>query len=61
MLTQVDSGGMSTSLMEAIVDHQRDEAKAFQHQDKYVRTKNGRKPQEDHKRLGATHQVQGQI
>ena len=28
--------------MEAIVDHQRDEAKALQHQDKYVQTKNGR-------------------
>ena len=42
MLTQVDSDGMSTTLMEAIVDHQSDEAKALQHQDKYVQTKNGR-------------------
>ena len=42
MLTQVDSDGMSTTLMEAIVDHQRDEAKVLQHQDKYVQTKNGR-------------------
>ena len=41
MLTQVDSDSMSTTLMEAIVDHQRDEAKALQHQDKYVLTKNG--------------------
>ena len=41
MLTQVDSDGMSTTLMEAIVDHQRDEAKALHHQDKYVQTKNG--------------------
>ena len=43
MLTQVDSDGMSTTLMEATVDHQRDEAKALQHQDKYVETKNGRR------------------
>ena len=42
MLTQVASDGLSTTLMEAIVDHQRDEAKALQHQDKYVQTKNGR-------------------
>ena len=42
MLTQVGSDGMSTTLMEAIVDHQKDEAKALQHQDKYVQTKNGR-------------------
>ena len=40
MLTQVDSDGMSTTLMEAIVDNQRDEARALQHQDKYVQTKN---------------------
>ena len=43
MLTQVDSDGMSTTLMEAIVDHQRDEEKALQHRDKYVQTKNGRR------------------
>ena len=42
MLTQVDSDGMSTTLMEAIVDHQRDDEKALQHHDKYVQTKNGR-------------------
>ena len=43
MLTQVDSDGMSTTLMEAIVDHRRDKEKAFQHHDKYVQTKNGRR------------------
>ena len=42
MLTQVDSDCMSTTLMEAIVDHRRDEEKALQHHDKYVQTKNGR-------------------
>ena len=42
MLTQVDSDGMSTTLMEAIVDHRRDEEKALQHHDKYVQTMNGR-------------------
>ena len=42
MLTQVVSDGMSTTLMEAIVYHQRDEDRALQHHDKYVKTKNGR-------------------
>ena len=42
MLTQVDSDGMSTILMEAIVDHRRDDEKALQHHDKYVQTMNGR-------------------
>ena len=42
MLTQVDSDGMSTTLMEAIVDHRRDDEKALHHHDKYVQTKNGR-------------------
>ena len=42
MLTQVDSDGMRTPLMETIVDHQRDEEKELQHHDKYVQTKNGR-------------------
>ena len=42
MLTQVDSDGMSATLMEAIVEHRRDEEKALQHHDKYVQTKNGR-------------------
>ena len=41
MLMQVDSDGMRPTLMEAIVDHQRDEEKALQHHDKYVQTKNG--------------------
>ena len=43
MLTQVDSDGMSTTFMEAIVDHLRDDEKALQHHDKYVQTKNGRR------------------
>ena len=34
MLTQVDSDGMSTTLMEAIVGHRRDDEKALQHHDK---------------------------
>ena len=38
MLTQVDSGGVSTTLMEAILDHQRDEEKTLQHHEKYVQT-----------------------
>ena len=42
MLTPVDSDGMSTTLMEAIVDHRRDEEKALQHHEKYVQTRNGR-------------------
>ena len=43
MLRQVDSDVMSTTLMEAIVDHRRDDEKALQHHDKYVQTKNGRR------------------
>ena len=43
MSTQVDSDGMSTTLMEAIVDHRRDDEKALQHHEKYVQTKNGRR------------------
>ena len=43
MLTQVDSDHMSTILMEALVDHRRDDEKALQHHDKYVQTKNGRR------------------
>ena len=43
MLTQVDSDGMSTTLMEAILDHLRDDEKALQRHDKYVQTKNGRR------------------
>ena len=36
---KVDSDGMSTTLMEAILDHRRDDEKAFQHHDKYVQTR----------------------
>ena len=43
MLTQVDSDGMCTTLMEAIVDHRKDDEKTLQHHDKYVQTKNGRR------------------
>ena len=43
MLTQVDSDSMSTTLMEAIVDHRRDDEKELQHHDKFVQTKNGRR------------------
>ena len=42
VLTQVDSDGMSTTLMEAIVDHRRDKEKGRQHHDKHVQTRNGR-------------------
>ena len=41
MLTQVDSDGMSTTLMETIVDHRRDDEKALQHHDKYVQPRMG--------------------
>lgn len=43
MLTQVDSEGFSTTLMEAIVDHRRDPAVATSKDDKYVITKSGQK------------------
>ena len=43
MLAQVDSDGMSTTSMKAILDHRRDDEKALQHHDKYVQTKNGRR------------------
>ena len=39
---QVGSDGTSTTFMEAIVDHRRDDEKALQHHDKYIQTKNGR-------------------
>ena len=42
MLTQADSDGMNTTLMEAIVDHRRDDEKELQHHGKYVQAKNGR-------------------
>ena len=43
MLTQVDSHVMSITLMEAIVDHRKDDEKALQHHNKYVQTKKGRR------------------
>ena len=43
MLSQVDADGMSTTLMEAIVDHKKDESKAVHADDKYVYSKSGRK------------------
>ena len=52
-LTQVDSDGMSTTLMEAIVDHRRDDEKALQHHDKYVQTKNGRHHLRKTQRVGS--------
>ena len=62
MLIQVDSDGMSTTLMEAIVDHRRDDEKALQHHDKYVQTEEWEAPPEkDHQGLGAAHQVEGQV
>ena len=38
IIAQADSDGMSTTLMEAIVDHQRDEEKALQHHNKELTT-----------------------
>ena len=62
MLTQVYFDGMSTTLIESIGDHQRDDEKALQHHDKYVQTKNGRHNlRKTMNGLGATHQVEGQI
>ena len=43
MLTQVDSDGYSLSLMEAIVDYQKDESVAVAKEDKYVYTKSGQR------------------
>lgn len=43
MLTQVDADGMCLTLMEAIVDHKKDESKAVHADDKYVYQKNGRR------------------
>ena len=62
MLTQVDSDATSTTLMEAIVDHRKDDEKALQHHEKYVQTKNGshhlRKTMKGWELL---HQVEGQV
>ena len=43
MLTQVDSDGYSLSLMESIIDHQKDPSQAIPIEDKYITTKTGQK------------------
>ena len=43
MLTQVDSEGYSKTLMEAIVDHRKDEAKAVPVSDGFITTRSGQK------------------
>ena len=43
MLTQVDSDGYSLSLMDSIIDHQRDLSQAIPIEDKYITTKSGQK------------------
>ena len=43
MLTQVDSDGYSLSLMDSIIDHQRDPSQAIPMEDKYITTKSGQK------------------
>ena len=43
MLTQVDSDGYSLSLMDSIIDHQRDPSQAISIEDKYITTKSGQK------------------
>ena len=43
MLTQVDSDGYSLSLMDSIIDDQRDLSQAIPIQDKYITTKSGQK------------------
>ena len=43
MLTQVDSDGYSLSLMDSIIDHQRDPSQAIPIEDKYIMTKSGQK------------------
>ena len=43
MLTQVDSDGYSLSLMDLIIDHQRDPSQAILMEDKYIMTKSGQK------------------
>ena len=43
MLTQVDSDGFSTSLMEGIVDYKKDEATAVPKSDQYVVTRRGQR------------------
>ena len=43
MLTQVDLDGYSLSLMDSIIDHQRDPSQAIPIEDKYITTKSGQK------------------
>ena len=43
MLSQVDSDGYSLSLMDSIIDHQRDLSQAILIEDKYIMTKSGQK------------------
>ena len=43
MLTQVDSDGYSLSLMDSIIDHQRDPSQAIPMEEKYIMTKSGQK------------------
>ena len=43
MLTQVDSDGYSLSLMDLIIDHQRDPSQAIPMEDKHIMTKSGQK------------------
>ena len=43
MLTQVDLDGYSLSLMDSIIDHQRDLSQAIPIEDKYITTKRGQK------------------
>ena len=43
MLTQVDLDGYSLSLMDSIIDHQRDPSQAILIEDKYITTKSGQK------------------
>ena len=43
MLTQVDSDGYSLSLIDSIIDHQRDSSQAIPIEDKHITTKSGQK------------------
>ena len=43
MLTQVDSDGYSLSLIDSIIDHQRDLSQAIPMEDKHIMTKSGQK------------------
>ena len=41
MLSQVDSEGYSTTMMEAIIDYRKDDAAAVSMADKYLTTRSG--------------------